>query len=76
MRNARELLREVVGTHLASTADEHADLKQAGVGSGELIRLSLLIEDEVGRPLSEDEVVNLHSLYAIDKYLKDQGSEA
>ncbi|GAA2515829.1 acyl carrier protein [Streptomyces longisporus] len=41
------------------------DFAQAGIGSGELIRIALSLEEELGRPLADEELLGLTSVRAV-----------
>ncbi|MER6419401.1 acyl carrier protein [Streptomyces sp. NPDC001137] len=49
------------------------DFAQAGIGSGELIRIALALEEELGRPLQDEELLGLRSVRAVAALL---GAEA
>jgi acyl carrier protein len=44
---------------------DEEDFAQAGIGSGELIRIALSLEDELGRPLQDEELLGLTSVRAV-----------
>jgi hypothetical protein len=67
--DARDLLALVVGPALTQHIDSSTDLHRAGVGSGELIRLSLLVEAACAVEVSEDELDDLHTLDDIDRLI-------
>ncbi|MFI6898672.1 acyl carrier protein [Streptomyces sp. NPDC050256] len=41
------------------------DFTAAGIGSGELIRIALSLEDELARPLTDEELLGLTSVRAV-----------
>jgi acyl carrier protein len=41
------------------------DFARAGIGSGELIRIALSLEDELARPLGDEELLGLTSVRAV-----------
>ncbi|MFI9803982.1 phosphopantetheine-binding protein [Streptomyces sp. NPDC052301] len=41
------------------------DFAQAGIGSGEMIRIALSLEEELRRPLLDDELLGLTSVAAV-----------
>jgi acyl carrier protein len=41
------------------------DFTAAGIGSGELIRIALSLEEELGRPLEDEELLGLTSVRAV-----------
>ncbi|MEU9593410.1 phosphopantetheine-binding protein [Streptomyces sp. NPDC003470] len=41
------------------------DFAGAGIGSGELIRIALSLEDELGRPLEDEELLGLTTVRAV-----------
>lgn len=41
------------------------DFARAGIGSAELIRLALSLEEELGRPLEDEELLGLTSVRAV-----------
>ena len=69
MSDARDLLAQVIGRALAADIDPDASLRGSGVGSGELIRLSLLVEDHLDRPLTEEELFTVQSLAALQRLM-------
>ncbi len=72
MTPGRELLSELAG----GSADELGsddDLLLAGIDSGDLIRLGMLIEDRYGVELKADDLAGLRSIDAIDALLNRVG---
>lgn len=67
--SARDLLVQVVGPALADSIPVDADLRASGIGSGELIRLSLLIEEMADRALDEDELLAVGTVQDIQDIL-------
>jgi acyl carrier protein len=66
----RQLLLEVLETpQLLSEIGSDTDLIQAGINSGDLIRLGLVIEDRTHRPLSDDDLMELQTISGIDRVL-------
>ncbi|MEU3827364.1 hypothetical protein GT045_15035 [Streptomyces sp. SID486] len=52
---------------------DEEDFARAGIGSGELIRIALSLEDELGRPLQDEELLGLTSVRAVASLI---GAEA
>ncbi|MEV7414895.1 acyl carrier protein [Streptomyces sp. NPDC089919] len=81
MSLARSLVRQSLDhPRLLDRLGDEDSLAQAGVGSGELIRLALHVEDHLGRPLDDEELLELTSVRAVAALLAggagDLGSEA
>lgn len=66
----RALLVELVGDGVASQLDAGADLVRAGVNSGELVRLALLVEERYDVDLSSDDMGELRTLNGIEALLQ------
>ncbi|MFD9465723.1 acyl carrier protein [Streptomyces sp. NPDC060027] len=63
---ARSLVRDSLEhPALADRIGDDDDFAAAGVGSGELIRLALNLEDRLGRPLGDEELLGLTSVRAV-----------
>ncbi|GAA1927055.1 hypothetical protein [Streptantibioticus ferralitis] len=67
--DARSLLAQVIPGALAEQIPPDARLRSVGVGSGELIRLSLLVEEACQAELTEEQIDGLHTLDDIDRLL-------
>ncbi|MFJ7205883.1 phosphopantetheine-binding protein [Streptomyces sp. NPDC098789] len=66
MSLARTLVRQSLDhPALLDRITDGAPLAGAGVNSGELIRLALNIEDHLGRPLQDEELLELTSIHAV-----------
>lgn len=66
MSTAYTLLSQVVGDAVARTVEPGMSLAEAGIGSGSLIRLVLLVEEHCDAALSAGEVDALSTLADID----------
>lgn len=66
----RALLAELVGESTALQLDAGADLVRSGVNSGELVRLTLLIEERYDTELSSDAMGELRTLDGIESLLQ------
>ena len=73
---ARALVAELIGPGLAAELDPGADLVCAGVNSGDLVRLALLVEERCGVDLTSADLAGLRSLEGIDRVLRRAGREA
>lgn len=61
--DARDVVRAALDNPaLLDAIPDDVDLVAAGVNSGEMIRLALMVEDELGRPLADDELTRLTSV--------------
>jgi len=66
MTDARSLVRaSLEHPALLDRVGDEDDLAAAGVSSGELIRLALSLEDRLGRPLEDEELLALTSVHAV-----------
>lgn len=72
MTPGRELLSELVGG-IADELGSDDDLLLAGIDSGDLIRLGMLIEDRYGVELKADDLAGLRSIDAIDALVNRVG---
>jgi len=54
---------------LANSVGPDTDLILAGINSGDLIRLGLIIEERTHRPLSDDDLTDLQTVSGIDRVL-------
>ena len=72
MTPGRELLSELVGG-IADELGSDDDLLLAGIDSGDLIRLGMLIEDRYGVELKADDLAGLRRLAAIDALVNRVG---
>jgi len=70
---ARALLAELIGEPLAAGLDARADLVAAGVNSGDVVRLALLVEQRFGADLSTEDLEGLRSLDAVESLLDRLG---
>ncbi|GGW80462.1 hypothetical protein GCM10010503_67330 [Streptomyces lucensis JCM 4490] len=50
------------------------DFARAGIGSGELIRIALSLEEELGRPLRDEELLGLTSVRAVAVLIGAEGN--
>ncbi len=66
MSEAQELLSKLIGDNIAKTVQADVDLSAAGVGSGDLIRLVLLIENHYDVALSARDIDGMRTLGDID----------
>lgn len=72
-----QLLRELIDLpELLDELPPDADLSAAGLNSGDVIRLSLAIEERSGTPLDDDELAALHTLDGIDRVLANRAHDA
>ncbi|MCT2589312.1 acyl carrier protein [Streptomyces sp. N2-109] len=72
MSVARTLVRESLDhPALLDRVVDDADLAGAGVNSGELIKLALRLEDHLGRPLGDEELLGLTSVNAVAELLQN-----
>lgn len=70
MSPGRKLLIEVLDVpDIAATVPLDRDLLLAGINSGDLIRLGLLIEERTKRPLNDDDLLALQTVAGIDRLL-------
>lgn len=60
---------------LVERLDEDVSLLDAGVDSAQLVELSLLIEERLGRPLAAEELDRLTTLRSIDDLLRECGGD-
>jgi acyl carrier protein len=72
---ARELLAEVTGAEVAERVGPADDLVLAGVDSGDLIRLALLIEERLDGALDPERLQDLRTLAAIDAVLQEEAPD-
>jgi acyl carrier protein len=70
---ARELLAtaDPSSAPLSTALDADAPLLDAGVDSAQLVELSLLLEERLGRPLGAEELDRLTTLRSIDDLLRE-----
>ena len=69
----RRLLMEVLDVpEIAAQIPADADLMLAGINSGDLIRLGLIIEKRTNLPLSDDDLIELQTVNGIDRILSDR----
>jgi len=69
----RRLLMEVLDVpEIAAQIPPDADLMLAGINSGDLIRLGLIIEKRTNLPLSDDDLIELQTVNGIDRILSDR----
>lgn len=70
MTPARTLLAELIhDPELASQLPADQPLLFAGVNSGDVVRLTLAVEERLGRALSEPEVVGMRTIADVDRLL-------
>ena len=70
MTPGRTLLEDVVGdAELVRSLADTDLLLTSGVNSGDVIRLSLAIEEQLGRPLSSDAAERIRTIADIDAVL-------
>jgi acyl carrier protein len=74
--DARELLTRITGPAVAADIGGAADLRRAGVGSGDLIRLALLLEEVCDVEMTDADIDALHTLDAIGELLARHASRA
>jgi hypothetical protein len=68
--NARELVASCLDNPLMlDRIGDTEEFQAAGINSGEVIRIALRCEDEVGRPLDDDELAMAGTLQGIDRLL-------
>jgi acyl carrier protein len=66
----RKLLEEVVGdAELVGSLSDTDLLLTSGVNSGDVIRVSLAIEEQLGHPLSSDAAESIRTISDIDAVL-------
>lgn len=72
--SARRLLAEAnpSSAPLLTGLGDDASLLDAGVDSAQLVELSLLLEERLGRPLAAEELDRLTTLRSIDDLLQEQ----
>ncbi|HEV2343027.1 MAG TPA: acyl carrier protein [Actinocrinis sp.] len=71
---ARDLIRSVMELpELLEAIDDDADLRMAGIDSGELILVALRCEQQLGRPLDESELSGLVSVRSVASILTGPG---
>lgn len=70
VERGRALLAELIGDGVASQVEPGADLVRAGVNSGELVRMALLIEERYDTELSSDDMGELRTLEGIGSLLE------
>lgn len=67
MSHARTLVRDHLDhPALLDRVGDDDDLVAAGVNSGELIRVALACEEQLGRPLGDEELADLTSVRAVE----------
>jgi acyl carrier protein len=67
---ARTLLAELIhDPELASQIPPDQPLLFAGVNSGDVVRLTLAVEERLGRALSEPEVIGMRTIADVDRLL-------
>lgn len=67
---ARDLLAAILrDPDLVSRLGDDEPMLFAGVNSGDLVRLTLAVEQRLGRPLSSGEVSNMRTLADVDRLL-------
>jgi acyl carrier protein len=70
MTPGRKLLEEVVGdAELVGSLSDTDLLLTSGVNSGDVIRVSLAIEEQLGQPLSSDAAESIRTIADIDAVL-------
>lgn len=70
MTPGRKLLEEVVGdAELVGSLADTDLLLTSGVNSGDVIRVSLAIEEQLGQPLSSDAAEGIRTIADIDAVL-------
>lgn len=62
MPDARAILGMVMGPAVVARIAADADLRRTGLGSGELIRLCLLVEQECDVELTEEDIDGMRTL--------------
>ena len=62
MSDGRAMLGTVMGPAVVAQIAADADLRRGGLGSGELIRLCLLIEQECDAELTEEDIDGLRTV--------------
>ncbi|MEU0247434.1 hypothetical protein ABZ192_24570 [Streptomyces sp. NPDC006235] len=68
--NARELVASCLDNPLMlDRIGDAEEFHTAGINSGEVIRIALRCEEEVGRPLDDDELALAGTLQGIDRLL-------
>ena len=75
MTPGRELLIEITGDPdlVAAISDTHP-LALSGVNSGDLVRVMLVLEERLGRPLSAEQAENLTTIADIEALFAGPGS--
>ncbi|EST34210.1 phosphopantetheine-binding protein [Streptomyces roseochromogenus] len=70
MTKARELVGLCIANpELLDGLEEGADLRDAGLNSGEFVLIALRIEEEIDRPLEDEEMDTLSTLADIEAIL-------
>ena len=70
MTPGRKLLEEVVGdAELVGSLSDTDLLLTSGINSGDVIRVSLAIEEQLGQPLSSDAAESIRTIADIDAVL-------
>ena len=59
---------------LVSEIGEDTELILAGINSGDLIRLGLVIEERTSQPLSDDDLTDLQTVAGIDRVLASRSA--
>lgn len=70
MTPGRKLLAEVVGdAELVGSLGDTDPLLTSGINSGDIVRVSLAIEEQLGEPLSSDDAESIQTIADIDAVL-------
>ena len=74
LEQARALVAEVAGPGIVDDVQPDDDVLLAGVNSGDLIRLTLLLEERLGAELDADDLSELRTLAGIARFLERVGT--
>ncbi|MFD2467434.1 phosphopantetheine-binding protein [Amycolatopsis silviterrae] len=72
MSKARELVRSCLGPDdFLDEVTDTEDLREAGLNSGEFVLISLRLEEEIDRALTDEELGRIRSIQDIDAVLAE-----
>ena len=72
MSKARELVRSCLGPDgFLDEVTDTEDLREAGLNSGEFVLISLRLEEEIDRALTDEELGRIRSIRDIDAVLAE-----
>lgn len=77
MSKARELVRSCLGQDdFLDEVNDTEDLREVGLNSGEFVLISLRVEEEIDRALTDEELGRIRSIQDIDAVLADAADAA